>query len=245
MTFTVRVGDLAFFSSGANRYVLYDGRYGVQISSSAQNSDVELGSWLTLRGKPPTVPSVVSASPVMPGDAGRGIQSRIMFPDGTVVQPQLTVSMNDEALYGHVGARRTRPLPRASTVRYASDHPRVVSVDRGGTIRTVGDGVATITATVSLNGTSRSTRFVIRVSSKLAQLKVDGTVLPGFSPDTYDYDVIVPRAAKQPKPAKGKGAPKRHRRRSSRRFRGSAPRRPIARPASRSRSRRACPGSRT
>jgi regulation of enolase protein 1 (concanavalin A-like superfamily) len=41
---------------------------------------------------------------------------------------------------------------------------------------------------------------------------VDGTPLPGFAPDTYSYDVIVPKPRKQPKQPKrrkGKGSPKR------------------------------------
>jgi beta-glucosidase len=212
VTFGVRLSDLAFFSQAANHYVLYGGRYGVQISSSALNRDVLAGSWVTVRGKLLRVPSVVTAQPLMPGDGRRGIQSRVVFPEGTVVLPQLTVSMNDEALYGHTGPGRTRPLPRSAVVHYSSDDPRVVSVARDGAIDTVGDGVATITATVTYNGVRRSTQFVVRVVSELQQLRVDGKPLPGFAPDTYSYDVIVPKSKKQPKQPKrrtGKGKAKR------------------------------------
>jgi beta-glucosidase len=212
VTLTLRVGDLAFFSQAAGRNVLFDGRYGVQISSSALGRDVQLGGWLTVRGKPLPAPSVVSAKPTMPGDARRGIQSRVMFPQDTVVLPQLTVSMNDESLYGHIGPGRNRALPRAARVHYATDDPRVVAVARDGTIHTLAPGVATVTATVAYNGTRKSTQFVMRVVSELEQLKVDGKPLPGFNPDTYDYDVIVPvppKKPKQPKRRNGKGAPKR------------------------------------
>lgn len=202
VTLSVKVSDLAFFNQRLDRYYLFDGRYGVQISSSALNSDVQLGGWLTVHGRLLPVPNVVTAKPTMPGDGARGIQSRVMFPEATVVLPQLTVSMNNEARYGDISAGHSKPLPPGARVRYSSDHPRVVSVGRDGVIRTLSNGVATVTATVAYNGTSRSTQFVVRVLSELERLSVDGTRLPGFHPDTYSYDVIVPLPARAPTPRK-------------------------------------------
>jgi beta-glucosidase len=209
LTLSLRVADFALFNPRSGRYTVFDGRYGIQISSSAANADVELGAWLSVHGKLLTIPSVVTAKPAMPGDAARGIQARVMFPEDEVVLPQLTVAMNDDSLYGSLGPRHVRPLPRGARVRYSSDGPGVVSVDKRGLIRTLRDGVATITATVSYNGTSRSTQFVVRVLSELDRLSVDGTPLPTFQPDSYDYDVIVPKFRKPRKPPKRKKGHKR------------------------------------
>jgi len=204
VTLAVSVPDLAFYNERLGRYVVYDGRYGVQAATSAANTDVKLGAWLRVRGELLETPNVVTAKAAMPGDPGRGIQERVMFPEDTVVLPQLTVSMNNEALYGYIAAGQGTPLPAGLRVRYSSDHPGVVSVEPGGTLRTLSNGVATITATVTYHGVSRSTQFVVRVLSELSSLSVDGTRLPGFHPDTFDYDVIVPQVANPPaKPPKG------------------------------------------
>ena len=77
---------------------------------------------------------------------------------------------------------------------FSSDHPQVVAVGPGHTIRTLSNGVATVTATVTYRGVTRSTQFVIRVLSELDRLAVDGRQMRGFHPDTYSYDVIVPEA---------------------------------------------------
>ncbi|MGH3416689.1 MAG: hypothetical protein ACRDVE_11565 [Actinocrinis sp.] len=49
------------------------------------------------------------------------------------------------------------------TVKYTSDRPGVVRVDHNQLIRTVGTGVATVTATVNYHGVSASAKFVVDV----------------------------------------------------------------------------------
>jgi len=190
VTLTVKVPDLAFFSNALNRYEVDDGRYGIQIASSAD--DVLLQRFVTVSGGLTPVPSVLTAQPTMPGDAARGIQQRVMFPEDAVVEPNLTVSMNDESLYGQISAGQSKPFPAGMSFKFTSDRPDVVNVAPNGTIRTIGNGVATITATATDQGVSSSTQFVIRVLSQLDRLAVNGATLPGFNPDTYGYDVIVP-----------------------------------------------------
>ena len=86
-----------------------------------------------------------------------------MFDRGTKINPQLTVSMNDQQLYGYVTKGQSRPLPRGLTVRYTSDRSSVVRVDRNGAIRAVGTGIATVTATVRYHGGKASTSFTVDV----------------------------------------------------------------------------------
>jgi beta-glucosidase len=106
-----------------------------------------------------------SAKPMVAGDGARGIQSRVQFPAGAVIDPQLTVSMNDESLFGYINAGHSRPLPAGMRVSFTSDRPGVVAVQRRGVIRTVGSGVATVTARVRYHGVSQSAQFVVDVGS--------------------------------------------------------------------------------
>ena len=90
------------------------------------------------------------------------------------------------------------------TFRYTSNHPGVVSVDGAGTLRTVADGVATVTANVTYGGVTKSTSFVVDVVSQLNDLTVNGQPLStfnpghGFAPDTYSYDVVLPAGSGAP-----------------------------------------------
>jgi beta-glucosidase len=87
----------------------------------------------------------------------------VYFPRGTEVEPRLTVAMTDDRLWGYVTRGKSTPLPSGMTVRYQSNRPAVVLVDPTGTIRTVEPGVATVTATVSYQGVTASTTFVVDV----------------------------------------------------------------------------------
>jgi regulation of enolase protein 1 (concanavalin A-like superfamily) len=136
-----------------------------------------------------------------------------MFPDGTTISPNLTVTTNDGGLYG---SGHGASLPRGMRVKFSSDHPKVVSVAKG-KIQTVANGVATITATVTYHRRSASGKFVVRVLSELNSItlkipaapakgknkkqKGKGTSIPlrGFEPDQFSYDVIVPAGVHLPR----------------------------------------------
>src|SRR5581483_4694560 len=199
VTLAVSVPKLAFFNQGANRYEVYDGRYGVEIANSAADSDILAQRDVTVSGRLSAVPSVLSAKPTMLGDAERGIQSRVMYPEHATVTPHRTVSMNDESLYGFIEPGHSKRFPAGMRFSFSSDHPDVVAVEHGSVIRTLRNGVATITATVTYRGVTRSTQFVVRVLSELDRLAVDGRQLRSFHPDTYSYDVIVPAGAPTPR----------------------------------------------
>ena len=110
------------------------------------------------------VPSVITVKPTMEGDAAQDIPARLIFPGDVVVVPNVTVAMNDDTLYGYVTKGAGTPFPAGMTFQYGSDRPAVVSVDGSGVIHTVHDGVATVTATVTYAGVSKSTDFVVVVT---------------------------------------------------------------------------------
>ena len=201
VTFTIKVGNLAFFNQDLGRWAVDDGRYGIQIATSSADSDIKLQDYVHVSGAITPVPSVVTVKPSAQGDDARGIADRVMYPEGAVVVPKVTVAMNDDTLYGYITKGQSKPLPAGLTVSYRSDRPSVVSVGRDGVIRTVGNGVATISATATYHGVSKSTSFVVRVLSDLSHITVNGRSVGGFHPDTYGYDVILPDSASPPRVA--------------------------------------------
>jgi beta-glucosidase len=199
VTLTVSVPNLAFFNESANRYQVYDGRYGVEIASSAADGDILAQRDVTVSGRLTPVPAVLTAKPTMLDDAQRRIQSRVMYPENATVIPHLTVSMNDESLYGFIDPGQSKPFPAGMRFTFSSDHPDVVAVDRGSIIRTLRNGVATITARVTYRGVTCSTQFVVRVLSELDRLRIDGQRIRGFHPDAFSYDSVVPDGAPTPR----------------------------------------------
>jgi hypothetical protein len=211
VTLTLPISKLAFWDAGRSRFVVRDGRYGVQIANSAAAQDVLLDQFISISGRMTEVPGTVTASPVIPGDPSRGIKQRVLFPVGAVINPRLTVAMNNSALYGYIDDGASRPLPAGIRVSFATDNPNVVSVS-GGTIRTVATGAATVTAIVTYNGASASGQFVVRAMSELAAIALEprtkgrtrsrapaAVPLPGFHPDTLSYEVTVPDGQRPPR----------------------------------------------
>jgi beta-glucosidase len=161
VNFTVKVPDLAFYDQSLGRFTVDNGLYGIQLGTSS--TDIQQHALVRVSGALKPVPSAVTAKPVAAGDAAQGIQNRVFFPAGAMVDPQLTVGMNDESLYGYITKGASTPLPPGMSVSYHSNRPSVVAVRPPGTIRTVRSGVATITATVTYHGVSSSTSFVVYV----------------------------------------------------------------------------------
>jgi beta-glucosidase len=161
--FAVNVPDLAFFDQDQGRYVVDRGTYGIQLATSSADADVQRQTTVTVGGALRPEPSVVTAKPVAAGDAAQGIADRVFFSAGTVVDPQLTVAMSDDTLYGYITKDAGRSLPPGMTVRYRSNRPHVVSAGHAGVLRTVAPGVATVTVTVTYRGATASAPFVVDV----------------------------------------------------------------------------------
>jgi beta-glucosidase len=204
VTLAVKVPDLAFYDASAGRWAVDDGRYGIQVSRSAADQDIQLQDTVNVTGAITPTPSVVTAKPVAAGDAARDVQSRVYFPVGTAIDPQLTVSMNDDTLYGYIEKGQSKPLPAGLQVSYASNRPGVVAVDSAGAIRTVSEGVATVTATVTYHGVTKTASFVVDAVAQLSGITVNGAPLTALAParpfasDWYSYDVVLPAGVTTP-----------------------------------------------
>jgi beta-glucosidase len=163
VTLTVRVPDLAFFDQSAGRWVVDDGRYGIQVADSSGDADVRQQGFVQVSGSLTQVPTVVTVKATMQGDAAADIPQRLIFPQGAVVVPNTTVATNDDTLYGYITKNGSKPFPNGMTISYASNRPWIVSIDSSGLIRTRRAGVATLTATASYNGVSKTGSFVVYV----------------------------------------------------------------------------------
>jgi beta-glucosidase len=162
LTFTVKIADLAFFDQSANHFQVDQGRYGLQLGSSSADTDVQQQAFVIVTGTLHPTPAVVTAKPVMAGDAAQGIAQRVFFPAGSRIDPQLTVALRDETVIGYGTLGHSTPLPAGMRIRYDSDHPDVVSAGRAG-LRTRHSGVATVTVTVSYRGGTARGSFVVLV----------------------------------------------------------------------------------
>jgi beta-glucosidase len=199
VTMPIKIADLAFFSDADQRFEVDQGAYGIQISTSSADSDIQVQDRIDVRGKLTQKPSVLSAQPrIAQRDVARGITQRVMFPENVEIDPGLTLAMNDDSLYGWIAPGRSKPLPPGTRLSFHTDRPSVVSVDPRGIIRTVSNGAATITATAAYHGASASTSFVVRVLSDLSELKAGGVTVPHFRPEVFDYNVTLPPGVTHP-----------------------------------------------
>lgn len=164
VTFTVTAAKLAFFDEASNKNVVDPGRYGLQVSTSSADPAIKLSSTVRVSGVISQQPTVLTAKPIEQGDQNSGVAQRVMFDLNTTIDPQLTVAMNDQTLFGYVTKGQSTPLPQGLTVSYTSDRSTVVTVGAGGTLRTVGPGIATVTATAKWHGASATTHFTVDVS---------------------------------------------------------------------------------
>jgi beta-glucosidase len=205
VTIPVKISDLAYWDDQDSKWAVDDGTYGIQLSESAADGDIQQQDTIDVTGAITPKPSVVTAQPVAAGsDPNRDIQQRVFYTAGQTIDPQLTVSMNDATLYGYQMKGSSTGFPSGMTFSYTSNRPGVVSVDAAGKIHTVADGVATITANATYGGVTKSTSFVVDVVSQLSAITVDGRPLsalnPGrpFASDTYTYDIVLPAGSATP-----------------------------------------------
>lgn len=163
VNFTVQVSKLAFYDAKAKKFVVDDGTYGIELATSSADSDIVARGRVAVHGSLGAIPSVVTAKPVETGDVSADVAQRVRFDVGTTVDPQLTVSMNDGSVHGYVTKGKSNPLPRQLKIHYKSNRKDVVRM-RHGHLRTVGSGVATVTARVSYRGHKARTSFVVNVA---------------------------------------------------------------------------------
>jgi len=201
----VKIPDLAYYNEEADKFEVDTGKYQIQVGEDSAHAN--LTADFTVSGAMDEYPVVLSAKPNQEGDEALGIEQRIIFDKGATINPQLTVAMNNEKLYGYIIKEQTSiikslsstPLPEGMTFTYESNRPEVAKVE-GDKITAAGPGVATITVTGEKDGHTVTTDFVVYVMSnvKLDGITIDGEPIAKFSPDKYKYNVTLDSKAHKP-----------------------------------------------
>ena len=201
----VKVPDLAYFDETDKRYEVDTGAYQIQVGTDSAHADLRKD--FTVSGEMDVYPVLLTVKANAVGDTEQGIEERLIYDKGATVNPQLTVCMNDESLHGYVIAHQkspidqvaSSPLPEGMTFTYKSNRPSVVSC-RGGQIRAVNAGVATITVTGKLDDHVVTADFVVYVeaSAKIDGITLDGKPMEGFNRDKFGYELNAKDFEKAP-----------------------------------------------
>jgi beta-glucosidase len=197
VTFSFPVSKLAFFDEAAGKFSVDPGTYQLQLAGSAADADIAQTAPVAISGSLGSVPTVLTAHPVQNGDRQADVAQRVMFDQGSTIDPQLTVSFDDQTLHGYVSKGESSPLPAGLEVQYRSDDPQVVRVGAHDELTAVGSGVTTVHATVRSKGHSASTSFTVDVAPLQITSQPTAT-LPAGKPGTV---TITTATTQSPTPA--------------------------------------------
>jgi beta-glucosidase len=166
VSLAVDVEDLAFYDETAERYVLDQGVYELQVARSSADSDIQAVATTTVNGSIYPYLAVVTAKPRAESDIEQDIEQRVFYDVGDMIDPQLTIALSDDQLYGYTFKGESAPLPKRMQVTLKSSRPDVVSTTKGHTrLRVKEPGVATITATVRDGQIRETASFVVYVNA--------------------------------------------------------------------------------
>ncbi len=201
----VEIPDLAFYDEADDCYKVDTGKYQVQVGTNS--AEANLTKDFTVSGEMREYPVLLTVKANQRGDTENGVEERLIYDKNQYVNPQLTVCMSNEKLYGYIIAqqrspikqKQSTPLPEGMTFTYESNRPSVVKVD-GDKIKTVGPGVATVTVTGKLGSDVVTADFVVYVqgNSYLENITLDGEPLAGFNREKHGYELNFADFAKAP-----------------------------------------------
>ncbi|NMC40986.1 MAG: carbohydrate-binding protein, partial [Bacteroidales bacterium] len=132
--------DLWFWDSVNDRIMFDQGKYVFEIGSSSK--DIRGTVEATMKGEYiPVLNTVVAEC------------DRVVLKPGNTVQTSVSASLSDDSFYNLKDAK----------VTYRSNNPDVASVDENGLVTAMSQGVATITAEVTINGVTKSDSYPLKV----------------------------------------------------------------------------------
>lgn len=169
--------DLWFWDAGKNKITFDPGRYVFEIGSSSRD----------IRGK---VEAIMSGDykPVLTTVVAEGNQ--VVMRPGNTLQTHVTACMSDDSFYDIKQAK----------VIYKSNNPSVVKVDESGKVTATGVGVASVFVYVTVEGTTVSNSFPLKVMPDLspASITVNGKSINGFNKEVKAYSYLLKNKTKIP-----------------------------------------------
>jgi len=167
ITIPVKISNLAFWDPTSAKYVVYDGTYQFQVGTSA--SDIVASPTVSVHGSLAPVVQYVTVQPdqvvFKPGDTLNLTGKNPWIRDDTNSALEKTVghrnvSVTADNIVEAVNTDESFVKLDNGSVRYASSDPSVATVSPAGVMKAIGDGVATISATVG--GVTGSAPVVVR-----------------------------------------------------------------------------------
>jgi beta-glucosidase len=173
----VDCADLWFWDSENDKIMFDQGRYIFEIGSSSK--DIRGMVEAAMNGEYNPVLNTVVA------ECGT-----VILKPGNTVQTSVTASMSDDSFYNLKDAQ----------VTYRSNNPAVASVDEKGLVTAVAQGVATITADVTVNGVTKSDGYPLKVMPDLtlSSIEMDGQKLDEFNPEIHSYSYLTEDVTARP-----------------------------------------------
>ena len=169
--------DLWFWDTEKGKITFDPGRYVFEIGASSRDIKGQVEALMT-GSYNPVLTTVVAEC------------DRVVLRPGNVVQTSVTASMSDDSFYDISKAQ----------VAYKSNNPLVATVDEKGGVTAAGVGVASIFAYVTIDGTTVSNSYPIKVMPDLnpGSVTINGKKIPGFDKDVKAYSYLLKSNSKIP-----------------------------------------------
>jgi beta-glucosidase len=173
-TKTVRIDincvDLWFWDEKNDKLSFDPGKYVFEVGSSSK--DIRGTVSATMGG------SFVPVIKVVVADCGT-----VVMRNGSSAQTSVTAAMTDDSFYN---------LSKAKVV-YSTNNPAAATVDEKGLVTARGVGVATITASVTVDGNTEYGSFPLKIMPDLrpSLITVNNKPVPGFNSDLSGYSYLM------------------------------------------------------
>jgi beta-glucosidase len=186
ITLPVNVADLSFWDAKASRQVVYDGTYTFGVGTDADH--VVSTKSVRVRGSlTPKVQYVTVQPEAVVYNAGDTIdltgKNKWIKDDTDPTQEQRDLGITADNVVEAVDSDESFVNLKKAVVSYRSSDDAVATVSRSGRVKAVGDGVATISATV--DGVTGSAPIVVGHSLKLAAPPVVGAGASASATTTF------------------------------------------------------------
>ena len=169
--------DLWFWDAEKDKITFDPGRYIFEVGASSKDSKGQLEAKMT-GGYKPVLTTVVAES------------DKVELRPGNTIQTSVTAAMSDDSFYDISKAQIT----------FKSNNPKVVTVDEKGKVTATGVGVASVFAVVTIDGTTVSNSYPVKVMPDLnpKSVTVNGKNIPGFDKDVKAYSYLLKSDSKIP-----------------------------------------------
>ncbi|MBN2172854.1 MAG: glycoside hydrolase family 3 C-terminal domain-containing protein [Bacteroidales bacterium] len=173
----INCDDLWFWDAEKGKITFNSGKYIFEIGASSRDIKGQVEATMSGNYKP-VLTTVVAES------------GQVVLRPGNSVQTSVTAAMSDDSFYD---------LSKAK-VTYTSNNPAVVSVDENGKVTATGVGVASVFAYVTINGTTVSNSYPLKVMPDLnpKSIIVNGKNIEGFNKEVKAYSYLLKNNSKIP-----------------------------------------------